>query len=221
MSARLQVSQLTLEKSDGIHLKKLVSIKCTDGRAEVKSHLLNGVYSTCALAPSGYSFYWTEIISNIDTHQKVRTPHTICIEGSHILGETTCSIRLSGTSHINKQRFTECKPVLIYWVSCPLCSLHCSKYYYKGCSKWTTYPHVKRVLIFCKWSIDKSYRILRGLTLKSVPCMLSSSFMPETYALDTLERSRSWVVQSCESTWGCERKYPQFVKYYTQSIWVL
>lgn len=41
----------------------------------------------------------------------------------------------------------------------------------------------------------------RALTLKSVPCMLSSSFMPETYAFDTLERSRSGEVQSCGKAW--------------------
>ena len=63
----------------------------------------------------------------------------------------------------------------------------------------TIYPQVKMVFICCcsgRFCVNHA-QILgwaglgEALTLNSVPCMLSSSCMPDTYAFDTLLRSRS------------------------------
>lgn len=59
----------------------------------------------------------------------------------------------------------------------------------------TMYPQVKSVFIFCDdkrfgdWSSMELCSDRR--TLKSVPCMFSSSLIPDTYALFTFDLSRS------------------------------
>lgn len=45
-----QVSQLTLEESNGIYLNEQISMKYAGGKAEVNSHLLNSMYRACAKA---------------------------------------------------------------------------------------------------------------------------------------------------------------------------
>ena len=56
----------------------------------------------------------------------------------------------------------------------------------------TIYPHVKMVFIFCVFCCHLSVRVgSLSLTLKSVPWIFKSSFIPDTKALLMLDLSRS------------------------------
>ena len=59
----------------------------------------------------------------------------------------------------------------------------------------TIYPQVKIVLIFLDFDKYLVFGEISNFkrTLKSFPCMLSSSLIPETYAFETLDLSKSEV----------------------------
>ena len=131
-------------------------------------------------------------------HQKVRTPHTICMRGNHIRGGMTWSIRLSW---LNIQHY---KYIFIFLT---FGYMRRTGYHSNNIAASEDRIDFLRSII-CQRTYRKESR-MEECTLKSVPCMFNSSFMPDTYALFTFDLSRSMQ----EDNYQAERKMDMVIRH--------